>query len=233
MAKRFTWAVWVAIILMLPTTANGAMRQGYRRIPKMDRAVESAANAGTGMKRVIIRVKPGMQRNWATSLRQRGYQVRRVHTLVNSLTVDVPARLLESFTKLGFVEQVSADAKVMAAQAPPDPTLLYGGMMATLGLPQLPAGAHADRRRRDRLGDPAECGSAAVTDHEVHGLHAGADPLEVEPYDDYGHGTHVAGLIGASGALSSGAYPGVAPNVQLHRAEGARRERRGHDQRRR
>ena len=36
------------------------------------------------------------------------------------------------------------------------------------------------------------------------------------PYDDYGHGTHVAGTIGGSGALSSNRdYRGLAPNVKL------------------
>ena len=35
------------------------------------------------------------------------------------------------------------------------------------------------------------------------------------PYDDYGHGTHVAGTIGGSGALSAGNdYRGLAPNVR-------------------
>ena len=37
-----------------------------------------------------------------------------------------------------------------------------------------------------------------------------------QPYDDYGHGTHVAGTIAGSGALSSGkTYRGLAPQVQL------------------
>jgi serine protease AprX len=34
-------------------------------------------------------------------------------------------------------------------------------------------------------------------------------------YDLYGHGTHVAGIIGGNGALSGGEYEGVAPNVNL------------------
>jgi serine protease AprX len=34
-------------------------------------------------------------------------------------------------------------------------------------------------------------------------------------YDLYGHGTHVAGIIGGNGYLSSGNYQGVAPNVTL------------------
>ena len=34
-------------------------------------------------------------------------------------------------------------------------------------------------------------------------------------YDLYGHGTHVAGIIGGNGYLSNGRYAGVAPNVTL------------------
>lgn len=34
------------------------------------------------------------------------------------------------------------------------------------------------------------------------------------PYDDYGHGTHVAGIIGGNGNASSGKYKGIAPNVE-------------------
>ena len=32
-------------------------------------------------------------------------------------------------------------------------------------------------------------------------------------YDDYGHGTHCAGIIGGNGAASNGKYKGIAPNV--------------------
>jgi len=35
------------------------------------------------------------------------------------------------------------------------------------------------------------------------------------PYDDFGHGTHCAGIIGGNGAASNGKYKGVAPEVQF------------------
>ena len=35
------------------------------------------------------------------------------------------------------------------------------------------------------------------------------------PYDDYGHGTHVAGIIAGNGMDSSGARSGIAPNARL------------------
>jgi serine protease AprX len=44
----------------------------------------------------------------------------------------------------------------------------------------------------------------------------GGKTQATSPFDDYGHGTHVAGTIAGSGALSSyKAYRGIAPNVQL------------------
>ena len=44
----------------------------------------------------------------------------------------------------------------------------------------------------------------------------GGKTQATSPFDDYGHGTHVAGTIAGSGALSTNkAYRGLAPNVQL------------------
>ncbi len=42
-----------------------------------------------------------------------------------------------------------------------------------------------------------------------------ADGRASAAYDDYGHGTHIAGLIGSNGDLSDGEFRGVAPTVRL------------------
>lgn len=39
---------------------------------------------------------------------------------------------------------------------------------------------------------------------------------KTEPYDDYGHGTHIAGIIGGSGRMSGGKYKGYAPGCPLY-----------------
>jgi serine protease AprX len=43
----------------------------------------------------------------------------------------------------------------------------------------------------------------------------GRNGASVMPSDEYGHGTHIAGLIGSSGASSYGRFAGVAPGVKL------------------
>ena len=43
----------------------------------------------------------------------------------------------------------------------------------------------------------------------------GRQGLAVAPFDDYGHGTHIAGLIASSGVLSNYAVQGIAPGVKL------------------
>src|SRR5204863_6860321 len=40
-------------------------------------------------------------------------------------------------------------------------------------------------------------------------------PTATTPYDDFGHGTHVAGLIAGNGANSSGSYAGMAPAAKI------------------
>lgn len=37
-----------------------------------------------------------------------------------------------------------------------------------------------------------------------------------DPYDDYGHGTHIAGIIAGNGKMSGGKYKGYAPDCPLH-----------------
>src|SRR6185295_16302456 len=50
---------------------------------------------------------------------------------------------------------------------------------------------------------------------EFHAFTGSTPTVNSTPYDDYGHGSHVAGLVGSSGVISSGKYDGVAQSVRF------------------
>ena len=51
--------------------------------------------------------------------------------------------------------------------------------------------------------------------------------MPTAPFDDYGHGTHIAGLIGGSGSSRTKSSRASRPNVHLCRPEGARQHGQG------
>ena len=52
-------------------------------------------------------------------------------------------------------------------------------------------------------------------DFTLAGCAAAPVSCRAAPFDDFGHGTHVAGLIGSSGQLSNNLFQGVAPGVKF------------------
>ena len=117
------------------------------------------------------------------------------------------------------VKAISLDGPVRAQQLPdPDPLpVRTTTLRETLGLPtvadpQAPAGASIGVAIIDSGITPNADFAGRITAFYDFVNGAGA---ATAPYDDYGHGTHVAGLVGSSGILSDSAFQGVAPSVRL------------------
>ena len=177
---------------------------------KLDARLAASVRAGDSTtQRVIIRTTSSDTRALTNALEGNGHSVLRRHPIINALTARVPVSALAGLSRLPFVQSISMDAVVVADQTSSGDSTLRG----TLGLPvQAPAG--------NRVG-------VAVIDS---GLEAGPEfgdrisgfydftqgGRAASPTDDYGHGTHVAGLIAGSGDLSSGKrYRGVAPKARI------------------
>src|SRR5258708_2455393 len=172
---------------------------------KLDRELRQRAGAPRGHSRVILRLKPGVSADLA--IRElRGTLGRRLAS-GGGQVADVPDTALDAIARLPGVSGVSLDRRVQG-------TLERTG--ATIGATWV----------HDALGLDGAGVGVAVIDSGVANWH---DDLasnrvtrfvdfvnfQAAAYDDYGHGTHLAGIIAGDGHDSAGRRRGVAPGATL------------------
>jgi serine protease AprX len=210
----FMAALAAAVVTGAP---NAADAQHWRA--KLDRAVAKAAASETSAQPVIVRVRPGARSTVRQLLTEGGARITSEHPSIDGLVADIPAAALEDLARNDDVMSISSDAVVTASQrfgrAAPgrwsDGTA--GFLRSTLGLDEhSPTGSGVGVALIDS-------GVAPTADlvGRIRGFFdlTGGAMRDAAPYDDYGHGTHVAGLIAGKGVLSAGQYEGVAPGVRL------------------
>lgn len=142
--------------------------------------------------------------------------------MIRALVVTLPARAVLELGRLPDVRWISYDAPMTSSScgACVDVSRLQAAYIKTIG---------ADRVWNE-LGYTGKGIGVAVLDS---GINDQADLYTIDgrnrivaavyfnqgynqnPYDQYGHGNHVAGIIGGNGRQSRGAYLGVAPDVNL------------------
>jgi serine protease AprX len=198
----------VAVLTLAGTVTHA--QQPPDVVSKLDARLAASVRAGdSGTQRVIIRTTSHGIPGLTIALERAGHPVLLAHPIIDALTARVPVAALQGLSHLPFVASISSDAVVIGEQSSSGDSTLRG----TLALPvQSPTG--------NRVG-------VAVIDS---GLEAGPEfgdriagfydftqaGRAAPPSDNYGHGTHVAGLIAGSGDLSSGKrYRGVAPKARV------------------
>jgi serine protease AprX len=233
--RKAVWGAALAFWLWVPTPAVAQYVKN-----KTDKPLSESPLVGT--QQVIIRVKPGAKPGVRRKLERTGGGVVAEHKLVEAVTAKINARQLADLLNDPDVASVSVDALVHASGGPGsgkkdrssttgssesgDDTVTstaYSGLLElgstvttlkeTLGLAGIFSGSSVTVAVIDS-------GLAPLTDFQgrISGFYDftyGRNGLSVTPYDDYGHGTHVAGLIGSSGATSFKRYAGVAPAVKF------------------
>jgi serine protease AprX len=201
----------VLLIAVLAMPAMAAQAQPPERVKSKldDRLAATIRTGDSSPQRVIIRTTSEGIPALTRALERSGHAVLRRHSIINALTARVPAAALEGLARLPFVESISLDAVVLADQTAAGDSTLRG----TLALPvQAPAGNRVGVAVIDSGLEPGpEFGDRITGFYDFT-----QDGRAASPTDDYGHGTHVAGLIAGSGDLSSGKrYRGVAPKARL------------------
>jgi len=192
-------------IAFLAATSGPAFAARHADDSKLDGALRQRAHAPLGASRVIIQTTDGQPLDshikWLRG--KPGRQLR----LLGAQVAEIPDHALDALAGLPHVRAVSLDRPV------------YGAMERT-------AAAIGARWIHENLGFDGTGVGVAIIDSGVATAHDDlgpdriahfADFVSYQPnaYDDYGHGTHVAGIIAGSGYDSNGARRGIAPGASL------------------
>ena len=180
--------------------------------------------------RVIIRAKAGTRAALQSARRSGSRGVRADHDFINAFTVDIDSDDLSQLMADPRVESISFDAPMRGDQTAFDDPM---SVLAQRTAHDTSATTRNPATLRGMLGlAKSRYTGAGITVALIDsGLEMSADfagrvkasydftqpgAPAVTPTDGYGHGTHIAGLIGAAGRMSGGAsYMGVAPNVKF------------------
>ena len=198
---------------------------------KLDKALDEARDAGATSHKVIVTVRQGCLPAAVDSLTRHGARIKARHDSIQAISAEVTDANLADLQADDCVQSVSTDALVKAHGTgrgegldPNIPVADAPALRQTLGLAATAGGRGAINGTEFGVAviDSGIAPGKDVSGGRIWGFYdftngqIPADPSQgATPSDDYGHGTHVAGLIGASGGASSNQFQGVAPAVGL------------------
>jgi serine protease AprX len=234
----------IAVLAVADAPVGAAKHAPQRHAERLDaNLVAVLADIAPEPQRVIIRVRPGSRPALRNSLTAHGDQILGEHESIDALTAVIHGGDLATLADSEAVLSISSDAIVRPHGLLDGLLGLVGGLVKTVvnvvGAVLLPNGADtsgpvvAPAVLRETLGvdNTSWTGRGVGVAIIDSGLEMSAEfqnrvtafydftnggAVATFPSDEYGHGTHVAGTIGGSGALSSNySYHGLAPKVKF------------------
>ena len=215
--KRTASAFVLGALLLAGAAPAHAQKQ--KRRPRVDRIVEQALQDGSDIS-VIVRYKDAAAGERIKQQKSGKRQLRRQLKASRALGMKVNHRALRELldNESDDIESISFDSPVQGNQ------LLGSTLSTVVDPPHTSIDASGARVARSRYGVSGygvtvaviDSGVAPHTDLPASRIKKFVDFVagKTTPYDDYGHGTHVAGIIAGSGATNY-AYRGVAPSASI------------------
>jgi serine protease AprX len=178
---------------------------------KMDSILQRRAASGAGTSSVIIRgVDDAADDTIANLVQQAGGVPGRKINVIHGRVAQVPNGGLAALANSPYIAGLSYNRAIAGANERTGATIgstavrqYYGYDGSGVGVAIVDSGVAPAH-------DDLSTGSGPHVEHFVDFVNGGTIP-----YDDYGHGTHVAGIISGSGFDSKGARAGVAPGASL------------------
>lgn len=193
------------------STTRGTVAAAFP-FQKLDSTLQRRASLLAGRTRVIVRAADGLSVGSVTTLIQMaGGSAGRQLPLIGARVAEVPNAALAALAANPAIANLSLDRVIVGAMERTAATvgatavrqdLGYDG--AGVGVAVIDSGVSASH---DDLTDPGGAPRVERFVDFVNGLDGA--------YDDYGHGTHVAGIVAGNGFDSNGARSGIAPAARL------------------
>ena len=215
MRHNHSFGRFLALVLFLSITGPSTLPMAAndpQGLQKLDKPLRDKAVTGQGRTRVIVRGVSGVSSDELESVvRGKGGDNRRSLRLIGARVAELPDAALAALGSDSRVAQVSEDRPIVGAMERTATTVGATVVRQELGYDGTGVGvAVIDSGATAAHDDLMGSNGAPVIDRFVDFLGG-----QNGPYDDYGHGTHVAGIIGGSGYDSGGARAGIAPGVRL------------------
>jgi serine protease AprX len=211
--KRLRFIATLVVLAALAPADPTYVAASQDKLSKLDSELRTRAQQGTGHSRVIIRTTAGVSSSAVASVIRGaggGAMGRQLSSIASHVAIVPNARLLR-LAEDPAIAQVSVDREI-------------AGAMERTGLT---VGAVSARQQ---FGYDGSGVGVAIVDSGITPWHDDLTDSGVgqrvtqfmdfvdgvtTPYDEYGHGTHVAGIIAGNGLDSDGARTGIAPGSHL------------------
>ena len=174
----------------------------------LDRELRTRALSPRGSSRVIVRLQPGAPVTAAdAAIRSASGLIGRRLASVRGQVAYVPDTALETIGRLPGVSSVSLDRRIHGTLERTAATVGASWVRENLGLDGTGVGIAIVDSGVANWHDDLGNGRVARFVDFVN--------FQAAAYDDYGHGTHVAGIIAGNGHDSEGRRRGIAPGASL------------------
>jgi serine protease AprX len=211
---RFIGRRWCAAALFLALSAWPGTAGRLHAAPSKSKLDSALQTPPTGLVRVIVTTSPGQRDAVAFRLMLRGRWPKDRYSVIDALVVNVSADDLAMLAADPRVISVSIDATVKSATTGTWSSFFSSAFSQATLLPTL--GLPIQGLTGNGVG-VAVIDSGLLQNGDFSGVtfYDFTNSLIRTSYDDYGHGTHVSGLIASKGSVSQGGYTGIAPRARL------------------
>jgi len=171
--------------------------------------------------KLIVQYKQSPQSEQEGRVQRLGGRLRQRLSMVKGIALTIPASALPALEADPEIESISADHPVKGmddftnAAMNVSAALNAGYNGAGIGVAVIDSGINPHSYDWYSYNAVGTKGPLRVVYHADFTGASEYTTLGGLVYDTYGHGTHVAGIIGGNGHLSNGQYAGVAPMVNL------------------